>query len=137
MQRKNDRKVFLLIPLIISLFATADFSRSVRGQQAVDLQEDSAKSRAQGNANADESSSFKSEISDNYDPDFICEHSFRKRASRKKGRRVTPDAQQGPKKVRVVYLVPADKPVRKDYEIAVGNAILHLQNFYQSQMGSG
>jgi len=39
--------------------------------------------------------------------------------------------------VRVVYLVPADKPVRKDYEIAVGNAILHLQNFYQSQMGSG
>jgi hypothetical protein len=39
-----------------------------------------------------------------------------------------------PRRVHVVYLVPADKPVRKDYQIAIGNAILHLQNFYQSQM---
>jgi hypothetical protein len=39
-----------------------------------------------------------------------------------------------PKKVRVVYLVPADKQIRKEYQVAIGNAILHLQNFYQSQM---
>lgn len=42
-----------------------------------------------------------------------------------------------PRRVRIVYLVPADKQPRKDYEIAIGNAILHLQNYYQSQMGSG
>jgi hypothetical protein len=41
------------------------------------------------------------------------------------------------KLVRMVYLVPSDREIRRDYTIAVQNAILHLQAFYQNQLGGG
>ena len=43
---------------------------------------------------------------------------------------------QDPHRVRMIYLVPADKVPVKKYQIAMGNAILHLQNFWQAQMGN-
>lgn len=41
------------------------------------------------------------------------------------------------KLVRVVYLVPSDKPRRPDYEASVANMILSLQGFYQNEVGNG
>lgn len=41
------------------------------------------------------------------------------------------------KEVRVVYLVPSDRTIRQDYVSAIQSAIVHLQAFYQGQLGSG
>jgi hypothetical protein len=41
------------------------------------------------------------------------------------------------KEVRVVYLVPSDRTIRQDYVSAIQAAIVHLQAFYQGQLGSG
>jgi len=41
------------------------------------------------------------------------------------------------KEVRIVYLVPSDRAIRQDYQLATSAAIGHLQAFYQSQLGSG
>ena len=42
-----------------------------------------------------------------------------------------------PKEVRVVYLVPSDRTIRQDYVSGIRSAIVHLQAFYQNQLGSG
>ena len=42
-----------------------------------------------------------------------------------------------PKEIRVVYLVPSDRTIRQDYVSAIQSAIVHLQAFYQGQLGSG
>lgn len=42
-----------------------------------------------------------------------------------------------PKEVRVVYLVPSDRTIRQDYVSGIRSAIVHLQAFYQGQLGSG
>jgi hypothetical protein len=36
----------------------------------------------------------------------------------------------------MVYLVPSDKSIRDDYQVAISNAILNLQQFYQKQVGN-
>ena len=41
------------------------------------------------------------------------------------------------KLVRIIYLVPSDKMVRSDYRTAIADSVLHLQNFYQNEMGNG
>jgi hypothetical protein len=43
---------------------------------------------------------------------------------------------QGSKQVRVIYLVPADKTFRADYQSAIANAIGSLQRFYRDQLGN-
>ncbi|MCA1623023.1 MAG: hypothetical protein LC768_04915 [Acidobacteria bacterium] len=40
------------------------------------------------------------------------------------------------KQVRIVYLVPSDRVIRDDYKAAVADAILHLQDFYQKELGN-
>lgn len=40
------------------------------------------------------------------------------------------------KQIRFVYLVPSDKTVRDDYKAAVADAALHLQDFYQKELGN-
>lgn len=42
-----------------------------------------------------------------------------------------------PKLVRIVYLIPSNKVLRDDYRNAVTTSILHIQNFYQNQLGNG
>lgn len=137
MQSRNGRKTLSVIAFVISLFVAADFSAPVQGRKTISLLDSSTRFQTQTRTSTDQASSFRSEIPENYDPGFINKHSFHNRAFRKKGHRIAPNAQQGSRAVRIVYLVPADKPVRKKYQIAIGNAILHLQNFYQSQMGGG
>jgi hypothetical protein len=46
-------------------------------------------------------------------------------------------ATASPKEVRVVYLVPSDRTIRQDYVSAIRSAIVHLQAFYQGQLGNG
>ena len=84
---------------------------------------------------------FTSEIFGRGDPEFIWQHSFdnpefRKRQEANRVRREATDAAQELKQVRMVYLVPMDKAPKEKYQAAIANAIVHLQNFYQSQMGS-
>lgn len=43
---------------------------------------------------------------------------------------------QTQKQVRMIYLVPSDKTVRDDYKAAIADAILHVQDFYQKDLGS-
>ena len=38
--------------------------------------------------------------------------------------------------IRFVYLVPSDKNIRDDYKAAIADAALHLQDFYQNELGS-
>ncbi len=38
--------------------------------------------------------------------------------------------------IRFIYLVPSDKPVRDDYKAAIADAALHLQDFYQKELGN-
>ena len=47
------------------------------------------------------------------------------------------NATVSPKEVRVVYLVPSDRTIRQDYVSGIRSAIVHLQAFYQGQLGSG
>src|SRR4051812_9466228 len=70
---------------------------------------------------------------------FVEEHSFNNPSFRQKQRErnnieATPLAQAS-KQVRIIYLVPADKSARVDYENALANAISDLQVFYRNQMG--
>ncbi|MGH7859213.1 MAG: hypothetical protein ACREQY_17940 [Candidatus Binatia bacterium] len=39
--------------------------------------------------------------------------------------------------VRMIYLVPADRAIRRDHAVAIGSAIIELQAFYQDEMGLG
>ena len=48
-----------------------------------------------------------------------------------------PSATVSQKEVRVVYLVPSDRTVRPEYVSGIRSAIVHLQAFYQSQLGNG
>ena len=55
---------------------------------------------------------------------------------------LNPDLGQGrtastPKLVRIIYLVPTDKVLRDDYRTGITNSILHIQNFYQNELGEG
>lgn len=40
------------------------------------------------------------------------------------------------KQIRFIYLVPSDKPVRDDYKAGIADAALHLQDFYQKELGN-
>ena len=42
-----------------------------------------------------------------------------------------------PKLVRLIYLVPSDRVLRNDYRTGITNSILHLQTFYQNELGNG
>ena len=81
---------------------------------------------------------FASEVFQRGDPEFIWQHSFDnpefRKAQRANAARV--ESATASKTVRMVYLVPMDKAPKEKYTAAIGNAILHLQNFYQSQMGA-
>src|SRR5215213_6896793 len=119
MKTRTGGKLYGAAILLASLLTTAGLS----GQELCPGASPKGSHRANRSI-----SPLRLEIEESYDPGFISEHSFRGVISK---------APQGPRKVHVVYLVPADKPARKDYQVAVGSAILHLQNFYQSQMGGG
>jgi hypothetical protein len=41
------------------------------------------------------------------------------------------------KQIRVVYLVPSDKTFRSDYRSAIAEELLHLQEFYRTELGNG
>jgi hypothetical protein len=70
---------------------------------------------------------FQNEIWNNADAEFVERHNF-------KGAPDASDAFAG-KKVRFIYLVPQDRPVRDDYKAAIADAALHLQDFYQKELG--
>jgi len=40
------------------------------------------------------------------------------------------------KQIRIIYLVPSDRAIRDDYKAAATDAILHLQDFYQKELGN-
>lgn len=61
------------------------------------------------------------------DAEFIERHSF-KNAPGDHGARAG-------KKVRFIYLVPQDRSARGDYKAAIADVALHLQDFYQKQLG--
>jgi len=46
-------------------------------------------------------------------------------------------ASKGPYVVHGVYLVPADRPLRRDYARQIGDALEHLQIWYHNELGSG
>lgn len=62
---------------------------------------------------------------------------MRKWASMKDRSSESPTALTTPKLIRIVYLVPSDKILRTDYRDAIRDSTLHLQSFYQSQLGNG
>lgn len=66
---------------------------------------------------------FSREIYGKEDTDFIRQH-------QSKGIE-TPS-----KKVRFIYLVPQDRPIRDDYKAAIADAALHLQDWYQKELGN-
>lgn len=72
---------------------------------------------------------------------FVKEHSFdnptfrQKQSEKANGEAAL--AGQGSKQVRMIYLVPSDKSVRADYQIAIASAISDLQGFYKDQLGGG
>ncbi|HEV7377546.1 MAG TPA: DUF4214 domain-containing protein [Pyrinomonadaceae bacterium] len=73
---------------------------------------------------------------------FVEEHSFNnpsfhKKQSERMSVEATTALSQGSKQVRVIYLVPADKSFRADYQNAIASAISHLQSFYRDQLGGG
>jgi hypothetical protein len=72
---------------------------------------------------------------------FVEEHSLNNPSfHQKQSQRMSVEAMaqaQGSKQVRVIYLVPADKSIRADYQNAIANAISNLQSFYRDQLGSG
>lgn len=41
------------------------------------------------------------------------------------------------KQIRLVYLVPSDKALRSDYISAIAEELLHLQEFYRTELGNG
>ncbi|AIZ62633.1 hypothetical protein PK28_01160 [Hymenobacter sp. DG25B] len=41
-----------------------------------------------------------------------------------------------PPQVRIIYLIPTDRTYNPTYATAIGNAALHVQSFYQQQMGN-
>lgn len=47
-----------------------------------------------------------------------------------------PDGSTVQKQVRMIYLVPSDKFIREDYKAAMADAILHVQDFYQKELGN-
>jgi len=47
-----------------------------------------------------------------------------------------PQAETIQKQIRYIYLVPSDKTVRDDYKAAIADAALHLQDFYQKELGN-
>lgn len=61
---------------------------------------------------------------------------FQRKRSESANAESTPSA-QGAKQVRIIYLVPADKSIRSDYQSAMAGAISNLQSFYRDQMGGG
>jgi hypothetical protein len=72
---------------------------------------------------------------------FIEEHSFTNPSYRRKqsdwaGAEAMPSVQVA-KEVRMIYLVPSDKRMRSDYQVAIANAISDLQRFYRDQVGGG
>ena len=81
---------------------------------------------------------FRSEIFERGNLEFIREHSFDNPESRKRQETniARGEATQETKEVRMIYLVPMDKTPKEKYQAAIANAILHLQNFFQSQMGN-
>lgn len=119
----------LILRLLFTLLVTGTLAASAAGQTTPPQRDPSP--RAQDDP-------FAREIDAEANSRFIKKHSF-DNPNFRKGRREDsgPLAPQGPKHVRIVYLIPSDKTYRKDYQIAVGNAILHLQNFYQSEVGGG
>ncbi len=72
---------------------------------------------------------------------FVEEHSFndpsfRRKQSERANSEAAPSV-QGSKQVHMIYLVPADKSFRADYQNAIANAISDLQSFYRNQLGNG
>jgi hypothetical protein len=75
--------------------------------------------------------------------EFIRRHSFTNPHFKPSTSRLAPresdvkiNVVSSARQVRAVYLVPTDKVVKEHYRTAISNAILHLQSFYQSQMGA-
>jgi hypothetical protein len=73
----------------------------------------------------------RSEVSTELASKFIKKNSIISRSSSGASATVSP------KEVRMVYLVPSDRTIRQDYISAIQSAILNLQAFFQSQLGSG
>jgi len=94
---------------------------------------------AQGQSNTHQASDpFASEIFQRGNPKFIRDHSFDnpKFRKRQEANPARGEAAEDTKEVRMIYLVPRDKAPREKYRAAMANAILHVQNFFQSQLGS-
>jgi hypothetical protein len=64
------------------------------------------------------------------DPAFISRHSSRQTES------AMPESVLVDKKVHFIYLVPQDRAPRDDYRAALTDAALHLQDFYQHDIGN-
>ena len=74
-------------------------------------------------ASPDRSGDFSREIFDKADKAFIEQHQAK-------------GIETPGKRVRFIYLVPSDRPIRDDYKAAITDAALHLQDFYQKELGN-
>jgi hypothetical protein len=116
------RKTPLNITLKISFLLIGIFFAYSLTSNPVQAQE----SKSRQNTAQGRSELFPSELNpESVDPEFIRRYS-------------SPARSEGiQKQVRVVYIVPSDKAISDDYKAAITDAILHLQDFYQRQMGGG
>ena len=120
----------VVLRLLITLLMTGILVVEAFGQTTAPPQRGPAQSRQDG--------PFAREVNPEANSRFIEKYSFDNPTFREKRENDFGTlAPQGPKRVRMVYLIPSDKPYRKDYQVAIGNAILHLQNFYQAEVGGG
>ena len=90
---------------------------SISGEGAPNREEDHFKHEVSGDAAAVK--------------EFVSRHSFNNRPQS------LDSTEAVQKQVRIVYLVPSDKLIQTAYETGIRNAIIHLQAFYQTQLGGG
>jgi hypothetical protein len=120
----------LILRLLFTLLVTGGLVIETFGQTPAAQRRDPAHPR--------QDDPFGREIDPEANSGFIKKHSFDDPDFRKKRQEEFGTfALQGSKRVRMVYLIPSDRAYRKDYQVAIGNAILHLQNFYQAEVGGG
>jgi hypothetical protein len=125
------KKTPFVLCLVFSLLILHQFLAAVSVHSVGGNQEDSAASISGKRARRPDGNAFKQEVSYEAVSEFISRHSFNNRLHSQD------DAEAVEKQVRLVYLVPSDKLIQTEYETGIRNAVIHLQAFYQSQMGSG
>lgn len=125
------KKALFVLCLSFSFLIMNDVLASISVKAITGIQDNSIASSLRKNAQATQKSKCQSEVTPDLASKFISRHSFDNRLSSET------QAEALQKEVRIVYLAPSDKVIRPEYTTAIRNAIVHLQAFYQSQLGGG